>query len=40
MVYDYKTDITRIGNRTLFSLDDTSALSVCIRSPVLDDCNI
>ena len=39
MVYDYKSDITGIGNRSLTSLDDTSALylSVCICSPILGD---
>jgi len=26
LVYDYKADLTRIGNRSLISLDDASAL--------------
>jgi len=26
LVYDYKADLTGIGNRSLISLDDTSAL--------------
>jgi len=26
LMYDYKADLTRIGNRSLISMDDTSAL--------------